>query len=71
MGRFRGMAKWPIISAGVLLSPVFAFLLALSVAVWVVVINAAGLAASLAGVGIGAIVYLGVRRFRGHRLGET
>jgi hypothetical protein len=30
MGRFPGWAKWPIIAAGVLLSPVFAFLLALS-----------------------------------------
>jgi hypothetical protein len=42
MGRFPGWAKWPI---GVLLSPVFAFLLALSVvAIFVVVIKEAGLA---------------------------
>jgi hypothetical protein len=36
MGRFPGWAKWPI---GVLLSPVFAFLLALSVAIFVVMIK--------------------------------
>ena len=39
MGRFPGWAKWPI---GVLLSPVFAFLLALSVAVFVAVIKEVG-----------------------------
>jgi len=39
MGRFPGWAKWPIIAAGVLLSPVFAFLLALSVAIFVVMIK--------------------------------
>jgi hypothetical protein len=74
MGRFPGCAKWPIITAGVLLSPVFAFLLALSVAVWVVVIEEAGLATSLAALGIGAITYLGVRRLRcpaRDRLGDT
>ena len=48
MGSFPGWAKWPIIAAGVLLSPVLAFLLALSVAVLVAVIKEAGLAASLA-----------------------
>lgn len=71
MGRFPGWAKWPIIPAGVLLSPVIAFLLALSAAVWVVVIKEAGLAATLAAVGTGAITYFGVRRLRGHRLGQT
>ena len=74
MGRFPGWAKWPIIPAGVLLSPVFAFLLALSVGVLVAVIKKAGLAASLAGLGIGAITYFGVRRLRGplrDRLGDT
>jgi hypothetical protein len=62
MDRFPGWAKWPIIAAGVLLSPVFAFLLALSVGVLMAVIKEAGLAASLAGLGIGAITYLGLRR---------
>jgi hypothetical protein len=71
MGRFPGWAKWPIIAAGVLLSPVLAFLLALSVAVLVAVIKEAGLAANLAALGIGAITYLGVRKLRGHRLGDT
>jgi hypothetical protein len=71
MGRFPGWAKWPIITMGVLLSPVFAFLLALSVAIFVVVIKAAGLAASLAALGIGAITYLGVRRLRGPRVSDT
>ena len=63
--------QWPI---GVLLSPVLAFLLALSVAIFVVVIKEAGLSASLATLGIGAITYLGVRRLRGpprDRLGDT
>jgi hypothetical protein len=53
---------------------VFAFLLALSVGVLVAVIKEAGLAASLAGLGIGAITYFGVRRLRGplrDRLGDT
>jgi hypothetical protein len=58
MGRFPGWAKWPIIAAGVLLSPVFAFLLALSVGVLAAVIKEAGLAASLVALGIGAITYL-------------
>ena len=74
MGRFPGWAKWPIVSAGVLVSPVFAFLLALSVGVLVAVIKEAGLAASLAALGIGAITYFGVRRLRGplrDRLGDT
>ena len=74
MGRFPGWAKWPIIAAGVLLSPVFAFLLALSMAVFVVVIKEAGLVASLAALGTGAITYLGVRRFRApprDQLGDT
>ena len=68
MGTLPGWAKWPI---GVLLSPVFAFFLALSLAIFVVVIKEAGLSASLATLGIGAITYLGVRRLRGHRLGDT
>jgi hypothetical protein len=41
---------------------------------WVVVIKEAGLSASLATLGIGAITYLGVRRLRGpprDRLGDT
>ena len=74
MGRRPGWAKWPIIAACVLLSAVFAFLLALSVAVWAVVIKEAGLAARLTAVGIDAITYLGVRRLRGpprDRLGDT
>ena len=74
MGRFPGWAKWPIITAGVLLSPVFALLLALSVAIFVVVIKEPGLAGSLAALGIGAITYLGVRRLGGplrDRLGDT
>jgi hypothetical protein len=74
MGRFPGWAKWPIIAAGVLLSPVFAFLLALSVAIFVAVIKEAGLAVGLAALGIGAITYLGVRRLRvplRDRLGDT
>jgi hypothetical protein len=74
MGRFPGWAKWPIIAAGVLLSPMFAFVLALSVAIFLAVIKEAGLAASLAALGIGAITYLGVRRLRGpprDRLGDT
>ena len=68
MGRFPGWAKWPI---GVLLSPVFAFLLALSVAIFVVVIKEAGLAGCLAAPGIGAITYLGVRKLRGPRVSDT
>ena len=74
MVRFPGWAKWPIIAAGVLLSPLFAFLLALSVGVLLVVIKEAGLAASFAALGTGAITYLGVRRLRGpqrDRLGDT
>ena len=74
MGRFPGWAKWPIVTAGVLVSPVFAFLLALSVGVLVAVIKEAGLAASLAGLSIGAITYLGVRGLRGpprDQLGDT
>ena len=71
MGRFPGWAKWPIIPAGVLLSPVFAFLLALSVAIFVVVIKEAGLAGSLAAFGTGAVTYLGVRRLRGSRVSDT
>ena len=71
MGRFPGWAKWPIIAAGVLLSPVFAFLLALSVAIFVVVIKEAGLAGSLAAFGTGAVTYLGVRRLRGSRVSDT
>ena len=70
MGRFLVWAKWPIIAAGVLLSPVIAFLLALTVAILVVVIKEAGLATSLAAVGTGAIAYLGVRRFRGPPRGQ-
>ena len=71
MGRFPGWAKWPIIAAGVLLSPVFALLLALSVAIFVVVIKEPGLAGSLAALGIGAITYLLVRRLRGPRVSDT
>ena len=71
MGRFPGWAKWPIITAGVLLSPVFALLLALSVAIFVVVIKEPGLAGSLAALGIGAITYFGVRRLRGPRVSDT
>jgi hypothetical protein len=71
MGRFPGWAKWPIIAAGALLSPVFAFLLALSVAIFVVAFKEAGLAASLAALGIGAVTYLGVRRLRGPRVSDT
>jgi len=74
MGRFPGWAKWPIIAAGVLLSPVLAFLLALSAGVLVAVIKEAGLAAGLAALGIGAITYFGVRRLRvplRDRLGDT
>ena len=71
MGRFPGWAKWPIVSAGVLVSPVFAFLLALSVAIFVVVIKEAGLAGSLAAFGTGAVTYLGVRRLRGSRVSDT
>ena len=59
--------QWPIIDAGVLLSPVFAFLLA----VLVVVIKEAGLAGSLAALGTGAVTYLGVRRLRGPRVSDT
>jgi len=59
MGRFPGWAKWPIVSAGVLVSPVFAFLLALSVGVLVAVIKEAGSAADLAALGTGAITYWG------------
>jgi hypothetical protein len=69
MGRFPGWAKWPIIAAGVLLSPVFAVLLALSAGVWVAVIKEGGSAASLAALGIGAITYLGVRGLRGSSAG--
>jgi hypothetical protein len=68
MGTLPGWAKWPI---GVLLSPVFAFLLALSVAIFVVVIKEAGLAVSLAALGTGAITYLGVRRLRGLPVSDT
>jgi hypothetical protein len=71
MGRFPGWVKWPIIAAGVLLSPVFAFLLALSVAIFVVVIKEAGLAGSLAALGTGAVTYLGVRRLRGPHVSDT
>jgi len=60
--------QWPI---GVLLSPVLAFLLALSVAIFVVVIKEAGLAGSLAAFGTGAVTYLGVRRLRGSRVSDT
>jgi hypothetical protein len=70
-GRFPGWAKWPIIAAGVLLSPVLAFLLALSLAVLVAVIKEAGLAGSLAAFGTGAITFLGVRRLRGPRVSDT
>jgi hypothetical protein len=71
MGRFPGWARWPIIPAGVLLSPVFVFLLALSVAVLVVVRKEAGLAGRLAAFGTGAVTYLGVRRLRGRRVSDT
>jgi hypothetical protein len=71
MDRSPGWAKWPIIAAGVLLSPVFAFLLALSVAIFVIVIKEAGLTGSLAALGIGAVTYLGVRRLRGRRVSDT
>jgi len=71
MDRSPGWAKWPIITAGVLLSPVFAFLLALSVGVLVAVIKEAGLAGSLAAFGTGAVTYLGVRRLRGPRVRDT
>ena len=49
----------------------FVFLLALSVAIFVVVINEAGLAGSLAAFGTGAVTYLGVRRLRGLRVSDT
>jgi hypothetical protein len=68
MGRSPGWAKWPI---GVLLSPVFAFFLALSLAIFVVVIKEAGLGASLAAFCTGAVTYLGARRLRGPRLSDT
>jgi hypothetical protein len=55
----------------VLLSPVLAFLLALSVAICAVVIKEAGLAGSLAAFGTGAVTYLGVRRLRGPRVSDT
>jgi hypothetical protein len=50
---------------------VFAFLLALSVAIFVAVIKEAGLAASLAALGTDAITYLGVRRLRGPCVSDT
>ena len=68
MGRFPGWAKWPI---GVLLSPGVRVFLALSVAIFVVVIKEAGLAGSLAAFGTGAVTYLGVRRLRGPRVSDT
>ena len=60
-----------MIATGVLLSPVLAFLLVLSVAIFVVVIKEAGLAGSLAAFGTGAVTYLGVRRLRGPRVRDT
>jgi len=51
--------------------PVFAFLLVLSVAIFVVVIKEAGLAGNLAAFGTGAITYLGVQRLRGPRVSDT
>jgi hypothetical protein len=71
MGRFPGWAKWPIIAAGLLLSPVFAFFLGALGAIFVVVIKEAGLAGSLAAFGTGAVTYLGVRRFHGPRVSDT
>jgi hypothetical protein len=68
MDRSPGWTKWPI---GVLLSPVFAFLLALSVAIFLVVIKEAGLAGCLAALGTGSVTYLGVRRLRGPRVSDT
>ena len=65
MSSLPAWVKWPIIGAGVLLSPVFACLSVLAVAVLVVVIKDAGLAVSLAAVGVGMVAYLGVRRGRG------
>ena len=70
-GHGQVSGQWPIIAAGVLLSPVLAFLFALSVGVLVAVIKEAGLAASLAALGIGAITYFGVRRLRGPRVSDT
>ena len=65
MSSLPAWAKWPIIVGGMLLSPVLAFLFALSVAVLVVVIKEAGVAVSLTVGGAGTIAYLGVRRLRG------
>jgi len=62
MSRIPGWAKWLVIGAGVLLSPVFAFLVALSVAVLVVVIKAAGVPASLAIGGTSVVACVLVRR---------
>jgi membrane protein implicated in regulation of membrane protease activity len=63
MSRLPGWVRWSLIGAGVLLSPVFAFLLALSVGVLVLMIKAAGVAVSLAAVSV--IAALLVRRRRG------
>ena len=52
-------------------SPVLAFILALSVAIFVVVIKEAGLAGSLAACGTGAVTYLGVWRLLGPRVSDT
>jgi hypothetical protein len=66
-GQVSGLGE---ISGG-LLTPVFAFLLALSVGVLVAVIKEAGLAGSLAAFGTGAVTYLEVRRLRGARVSDT
>ena len=65
MGSLPGWAKWLVIGAGVLLSPVFAFLFALSLAVLVVVIKAAGVPASLAIGATSVVACVLVRRLRG------
>ena len=64
MGRIPSWALWSIIAAGVLLSPVLAFLMALAVAVLLGLLKKAGLVASLAMLVACTVAYLGVRRVR-------
>ena len=64
---FRTGMRWSVIGAGVLLSPLLAFLLALAVAVLVAEIKEAGLPAFLAIVGVCVIVYHFPAREHSHR----
>ena len=62
MSSLPAWAKWSITAAGVLLSPMLAFLMALVVAVLVGPLKEAGLTASVAIVVACTIIYLWLRR---------